>query len=522
MLRRLAVILPLVAVLWLGLPGILKSRANASLAAAEYVCPPCGCGNDEKAYDKPGFCPACGMDLVLKGSAPADRSRATQQAPLRKAAILIFDGVQIIDYTGPYEVFGGAGIQVFTVATSTAPITTNMGMKVTPHYSLDEAPPADVLLIPGGGVSATQQDQRVLKWIQDRSKQAEYVVSVCNGAYILARTGLLDGLTATTTAGLIDGLAAAAPKVKVVRDQRYVDNGKFITTAGLSSGIDGALYVVSKLFGQAQAQLVALGIEYDWSGKSTYARANLADRYITRVLGRRLQLPVPEGAQAKLLSTEGTPQAWEVKWQVAGEASSANVLNLVNDRLVAAEWLEQKRDVSEGPVRIWKFEDSEGGQWRGQADAQSAGGKQLTVSLRIERTGVNAAKKSASSAAPAHQLLIRDAWIQEMPPSRKFTAAHMVIENLSGKETALVAATTSVAGAVELHRAEMNDGLMRMRKLDRINLPVGETELKGELHIMLIDLKAPLQAGDQVPLTLEFENGLKQTLSVPVRKRQAE
>src|SRR5262249_45179749 len=156
--------------------------------------------------------------------------------------------------------------------------------------------------------------------------------------------------------GLIDGLAAAAPKVKVVRDQRYVDNGKFITTAGLSSGIDGALYVVSKLFGQAQAQLVALGIEYDWSGKSTYARANLADRYITRVLGRRLQLPVPEGAQAKLLSTEGTPQAWEVKWQVAGEASSANVLNLVNDRLVAAEWLEQKRDVSEGPVRIWKFE----------------------------------------------------------------------------------------------------------------------------------------------------------------------
>src|SRR5262249_17977639 len=168
--------------------------------------------------------------------------------------------------------------------------------------------------------------------IQDRSKQAEYVVSVCNGAYILARTGLLDGLTATTTAGLIDGLAAAAPKVKVVPDQRYVDNGKFITTARLSSGINGARDVGSKLFGQAEGELVALGIEYGWSGKSTYGRANLADRYITRVLGRRLQLPVPEGAQAKLLSTEGTPQAWEVKWQVAGEASSAHVVKLCKDR----------------------------------------------------------------------------------------------------------------------------------------------------------------------------------------------
>src|SRR5215467_5769144 len=108
-------------------------------------------------------------------------------------------------------------------------------------------------------------------------------------AAILAKTGLLDGLTATTTAGLIDGLPTIAPKVKVVRDQRYVDNGKFITTAGLSSGIDGALYVVSKLFGKAQAQLTALRIEYDWKGDSKYARANRAYRYILSALGNRLE-----------------------------------------------------------------------------------------------------------------------------------------------------------------------------------------------------------------------------------------
>jgi putative intracellular protease/amidase len=255
---------------------LAAATANSAMNVEQYVCPPCGCGSDEKVYDKPGFCPVCGMALILKGGQAATPASQTPAKPPKKVAILIFDGVQIIDYTGPYEVFGQAGLQVFTAAVTAAPITTNMGMKVTPHYALDEAPAADVLLIPGGGVIATQQDPRVLKWIQERSKLAEYVISVCNGAYILAKTGLLDGLTATTTAGLIDGLATVAPKVNVVRDQRYVDNGKFITTAGLSSGIDGALYVVSKLFGKGQAQLTALGMEYDWKGDSKYARASLA------------------------------------------------------------------------------------------------------------------------------------------------------------------------------------------------------------------------------------------------------
>jgi putative intracellular protease/amidase len=291
MQKRLALMLLLVAFVCLGMFESPDTSAEAAMTVEQYVCPPCGCGSDDKVYDKPGFCPVCGMALITKGSATAASAPAISREAAKKVAILIFDGVQIIDYTGPYDVFGAAGLEVFTVATSAATITTNMGMKVTPHYALDDAPAADVLLIPGGGVIPTQQDPRVLKWIQERSKQAQYVLSVCNGAYILAKTGLLDGLTATTTAGLIDGLPTIAPKVKVVRNQRYVDNGKFITTAGLSSGIDGALYVVSKLYGMARAQLTALRIEYDWKGDSKYARANLADRYISNVLGKGLTCP---------------------------------------------------------------------------------------------------------------------------------------------------------------------------------------------------------------------------------------
>jgi copper(I)-binding protein/putative intracellular protease/amidase len=522
MQRKIALMFLVVTVLLSSLSIAPMASAEVKLTGEEYVCPPCGCGNDAHVYDKEGFCPVCGMKLVLKGGLTAPSAPAPSRDAAKTVAILIFDGVQIIDYTGPYEVFGAAGLKVFTVATSAAQITTNMGMKVTPHYTLDDAPQADILLIPGGGVVATQQDERVLQWIRERSKQSEYVISVCNGAMILAKTGLLDGLTATTTAGLIDGLPTIAPKVKVVRDQRYVDNGKFITTAGLSSGIDGALYVVSKLFGKARAQMTALRIEYDWKGDSKYARANLADRYIAKALGNGLVLPVPSGAQAELLSTEGTAQNWEVKWQVVGDATPNDVLKLLNDQLITGHWVEQKNANRGTGKYAWKFNDPEGGVWNGIADAQPAGSKIVTISLKIERTGATPAKVTAVAEPGADKLVVRDAWIQEMPPSKRLTAAHLILENLSGKENALIGASTGIAGAVELHRAATDNGMMRMQKLDRIALPVGKTDLTGELHIMLIDLKAPLQAGDQVALTLEFENAVNKTVMVPVKKRPAE
>src|ERR1051325_4167554 len=186
------IIFLIVAIVCIGASVSTPTKVAAAGVSDEYVCPPCGCGLDDKIFDKPGTCSVCGMTLMIKGSTPVPNP-STSQRPLKKVAILIFDNVQIIDYTGPYEIFGAAGLQVFTVATNTSPITTNMGMKVTPHYTLEDAPVADVLLIPGGGIFATQQDPRVIKWIQERSKQAEIVMSVCNGALILAKTGLLDG-----------------------------------------------------------------------------------------------------------------------------------------------------------------------------------------------------------------------------------------------------------------------------------------------------------------------------------------
>ncbi len=201
----------------------------------------------------------------------------------KNVAILLFPGVQIIDYTGPWEVLGHARVdgkpafKIYSVAETASPFDTAMGMTVIPSYTFAKAPKPDVLVLPGGNVDPQLSNEGIIRWIRESAKTAEVVLSVCNGAFFLAEAGLLDGLEATTFAGMIDDLQRSAPKTKVVRDKRFVDNGKIITSAGLSSGIDGALHVIEKLYGKGTAQLAAVGMEYDWRPDSGWARASLAD-----------------------------------------------------------------------------------------------------------------------------------------------------------------------------------------------------------------------------------------------------
>ncbi len=252
---RTATYVALLALLALGIAG-LATVARAQ--TGHWVCPPCGLPCDDAVYDRPGTCPKCGMTLV-------DQEAARAAVPPRpKVAILIFDGVEIIDYTGPWEVFGAADFDVFTVAEKKEPVTTAMRMTVLPAYSFADAPRPDILVVPGGGVKAARDSAPTLKWVKETAGRAGQTMSVCNGAFILASAGLLEGLTATTTAGNIARLRAEFPEVRVVDDRRFVDNGKIITTAGLTAGIDGALHVVSKLLGKDIARKVAVSEEYDW------------------------------------------------------------------------------------------------------------------------------------------------------------------------------------------------------------------------------------------------------------------
>ena len=505
----------MLAIMPIGVFGLETPEWHADQAAkkVEYVCPPCGCDQDNKSFEAAGVCTSCGMRLVEKGSAAAAPMSSTPAAARRQVAILIFDGVQIIDYTGPYEVFGQAGFSVFTVAEKPDPITTAMGMKVTPSYTFEDSPEPSLVVIPGGNVLRTQNNPVVLKWIQDRAQKAEYVLSVCNGAYILARTGLLEGLTATTFHGLLDGLVAIAPKTKIVRDRRFVDNGKIITTAGLSSGIDGSLHVISKIFGRGRAQAIALNLEYNWQPDLNYARAALADM--------RMQFAY-DGIETVSLSREGDRDQWENRWLVKSDKSPDAVLEQINQTLESrGRWAKVTAAATGGATSLWKFADEQGRPWSGAASVEALPGEKNRhlMIVRIARGELR-----SPSAADAAGIIVKDAWVQE-PPAPRATAAFFTLENQGAKEVALISAYAEIAAATELHKMETVNDVMRMRRVDTIPVAAGDrTNLDSSTgyHVMLINLNKPIKEGDSIQLTLQFSNSARKTITVPVKRRLME
>jgi transcriptional regulator GlxA family with amidase domain len=202
---------------------------------------------------------------------------------MKNIAIVLFDRVEVLDFAGPFEVFSVCGahgehkgnFNVYTVAERT-PVIARGGLSVKPDYLLDNCPPPDIFLIPGGGGYTDKgvpfgsrkemHNAVLLEWIKKHHISAELVLSVCTGSLILAKAGLLDGLSATTHWKAIDQLREAAPQTTIVDDQRWVDNGRVITSAGVSAGIDMSLYVIQKLLGKADADDTARSMEYDHWG----------------------------------------------------------------------------------------------------------------------------------------------------------------------------------------------------------------------------------------------------------------
>jgi putative intracellular protease/amidase len=362
-------------------------HAQAQAKAPHYVCDPCGLPCDESVYDQPGTCPKCGMPLVDQETA-AKKSAARAS---KKVAILIFDGVEIIDYTGPWEVFGAAGFDVYTVAGTKEPITTAMGMTVLPKYTFADAPQPDVLVVPGGGVTEARNSAPTLKWVTGAAARTAHTMSVCNGAFILASAALLDGLTATTTSGNIPRLKAEYPKTKVVDDQRFVDNGRIITTAGLSAGIDGALHVVSLMLGHGMAQKVALAEEYEWRPDAPFVRAALADRLIPDV-------DLDAIGNWTLVSTEGGRDHWEIAFRGTSDLSATEVMDHIGrDLTTKGKWTSVAGAVNAATAATgspstrtsrWKFNGTGGKPWTGTVTIEAtptAKGHQYTGKLTIAR-----------------------------------------------------------------------------------------------------------------------------------------
>jgi len=366
-------------------PGMTPPQAQSE-AKKTYVCPPCGQECDKLTFDKPGQCPNCGMTLIP--------TVAGEDSP-PNVAILLYNGAEIIDFAGPWEAFGTAGFLVHTVAEKREPLTMVFGQKVMPDYTFEDSPKADVLLVPGGGYNGAIKNDRLIEWIKSKSKEVRYVMSVCTGAFILGKAGLLDGQTATCTHGMVEDLLTF-PNTKVVYDARYIESGKIITTAGLSSGIDGALYLVSRMQGKGEAQRVALGMEYRWDPDAKWARGAMADKYLPRI----------KGAQDKMISTEGDADRWETKILMSEPNSSAEIVNLARKRIAAytavggmSTRISHMRGMpslspGNGSEIRWKFTDDQGRGWSGVGVVEPAPDEKgkFVLTLKIARDEAKPAK----------------------------------------------------------------------------------------------------------------------------------
>jgi putative intracellular protease/amidase/YHS domain-containing protein len=212
-------------------------------------------------------------------------------------AFLLSEGAVVIDFAGPWEVFENVDVpgpkphpfQLFTVAESKAPIRASGGMKIVPDYTLSTAPHPKIVVIP----AQSDPSAAVLDWIRQAAKSADLVMSVCTGAFILAKAGLLTGKSATTHHGAYAEFAMAYPDVLLERGARYVEIDNLATSGGLTSGIDLTLRVVERYFGRSVAQSTATNLEYQGLGwmdpksNAEYAKklASTADHPLCPVCG---------------------------------------------------------------------------------------------------------------------------------------------------------------------------------------------------------------------------------------------
>lgn len=194
---------------------------------------------------------------------------------MKRVGIVVFDDVEVLDFCGPFEVFSvvredddnrresAAPFEVVLIAETEAPITTSGGMQVVPRHNFKSCPGLDILVVPGGwGTRSQMNNPAMLDWLQARATEVETLTSVCTGSLLLARCGLLDGLRATTHWRALELLQTSFLEVIVDFDRHYVDNGRVVTAAGISAGIDMSLKLVERYCGERIARETARHMEY--------------------------------------------------------------------------------------------------------------------------------------------------------------------------------------------------------------------------------------------------------------------
>lgn len=195
----------------------------------------------------------------------------------KRVGIVLFENIEVLDFCGPFEVFSVTRLneerrredpspfEVLLVAEKNDPVITTGGMKVIPHYTFENCPKLDILVVPGGwGIRKELKNHKMLNWLRIRASEVETLTSVCTGSMLLGFAGLLDGHHATTHWRSLDWMRESFPSVTVEYDKHVVEDGRIFTSAGISAGIDMALKVVARYYGEAIARATAKHMEYPY------------------------------------------------------------------------------------------------------------------------------------------------------------------------------------------------------------------------------------------------------------------
>lgn len=191
----------------------------------------------------------------------------------RTVGILLFNEVEVLDFAGPFEVFSVTELpdteekpfNVVTISETGALIQARNGLKVQTDYSFTDHPKLDILVVPGGyGARKIEIENKIVhQWINKQNEVVDYMTSVCTGAFLLAKAGLLKGKRVTTHFASLDKLQAEFPDLTVVKNTKFVDEGQLITSAGISAGIEMALHLVGKILGEDVSAETAYHMEYN-------------------------------------------------------------------------------------------------------------------------------------------------------------------------------------------------------------------------------------------------------------------
>jgi len=197
----------------------------------------------------------------------------TAEPPLKSIGFLVLPGVYNSELMAPYDVLDHVRFRVkdaprvFTVAKEKGTIRTYEGLTLTPHFTFADAPAIDLLVVPSAehNMDTDLKDEALMAWVRETGGKAKLVMSLCDGAFLLAQAGLLDGLEATTFPGDQDRFAKAFPKVKLQKGPIFVHDGKAVTSVGGARSYDPALYLAERLYGAPAASLIAQGLVLDWN-----------------------------------------------------------------------------------------------------------------------------------------------------------------------------------------------------------------------------------------------------------------